>query len=144
MPSGKTHDIISAFAAPVVIVSSYLILNDPISTLLISTSFIFSSFMFNGDLDMKSRPYYRWSLFRFIWIPYIHLFKHRSIFTHGLIIGTIIRLIYLLIIPTYILFHYDYGILEIISKNYSICVFVGLECGSALHTISDYSPKIFS
>jgi len=98
--------------------------------------------MFNGDLDTNSKPYNRWWVFKMIWIPYQLMFNHRSIFTHGIIIGTIIRLIYIGILP--FLFFYFYKNLNILTElipiRYLIISFMGLELGNTIHTLSD---KIF-
>lgn len=50
--------------------------------------------MFGPDLDTQSVQYTRWSIFRFLWFPYKVVFAHRSRWSHGLIFGTAIRVIY--------------------------------------------------
>jgi len=141
MPNGKTHDKITFVIAPVVAGISYLITKDIKTTIIIFGCYLFASLMFNGDLDTNSRPYNRWWLFKMIWIPYQLMFTHRSIFTHGLIIGTIVRLLYLGLIPIIILL--VKGNLQLITSidlSMLLLIFIGLESGSAVHTISD---KIF-
>ena len=139
MPDCKTHDIITMITAPIIGVSSYLVTNDIKYTIIITLLFIFASFMFNGDLDIPSRPFNRWWLFKMIWIPYQVMFTHRSIFTHGLIIGTIVRILYLGIIPfSYLLFKGNLEVLLTIDIKLIISILVGLELGSAIHTVSDY------
>lgn len=135
MPSGKTHDKISIGFLPILLVILYFIEINMIGMIIISISFLFASFMFNGDLDLYSLPYKRWGPLKFIWKPYQNI-PHRSILSHGLIIGTIIRLVYLLFIPFLFVFfgHYDISFLYDIKTLY---ILIGLECGSALHTISD-------
>lgn len=138
MPNGKTHDIISITLSPVVAGVSYWITKDVKITGILLGLYLFSSFMFNGDLDTNSRPYNRWWLLKMIWIPYQLMFNHRSIFTHGLIIGTIVRLIYIGIIP-FILIYLKGNIqmIQSIDLNIILLTFIGLELGSAVHTISD-------
>ena len=141
MPNGKTHDKITFVIAPVVAGISYLITKDIKTTIIIFGCYLFASLMFNGDLDTNSRPYNRWWLFKMIWIPYQLMFTHRNIFTHGLIIGTIVRLLYLGLIPIIILL--VKGNLQLITSidlSMLLLIFIGLESGSAVHTISD---KIF-
>ena len=141
MPNCKTHDIITAATTPVVAYVSYKSTNNYEICAIITISYLFASLMFNGDLDIKSRPYNRWLFLKFIWIPYQTIFNHRSIFTHGLIIGTIIRLLYIGIIPLlFILIKGNFNIITQIPLNVLIMIFIGLELGSAVHTISD---KIF-
>jgi len=52
--------------------------------------------MFGPDLDTTSRQYSRWAIFKFLWAPYRRFFSHRSRFTHGLIFGALIRVVYFL------------------------------------------------
>ena len=141
MPNGKTHDAITFVLSPVIGGLSYWITKDLKTTSIILACYLFASLMFNGDLDTNSRPYNRWWLLKMIWIPYQLMFEHRSVFTHGLIIGTIIRILYLGLIPfLIILFKGELQVISNIPLNVMILSFVGLELGSALHTISD---KIF-
>lgn len=140
MPNGKTHDIITFIILPVICIGTYLHSNI-IITLIISSSYLFSSLMFNGDLDTNSRPYNRWWIFKMIWIPYQIIFYHRSVFTHGIIIGTLIRIIYVMIIPVIIIyFSFGYEIISNFINTYHwelIYILIGLEAGSSVHTISD-------
>lgn len=141
MPNGKTHDIITFATAPLVVGVSYYLTDNIKTTLILMFTYFFASFMFNGDLDTNSRPYNRWWVFKMIWIPYQLMFNHRSIFTHGLIIGTIVRIIYLILIPfLFLLFKGNIEVITHIPLNIIILLFIGLELGSAVHTISD---KIF-
>lgn len=50
--------------------------------------------MFGPDLDIQSRQYTRWGVFRIVWLPYRVVFRHRSRLSHGLLFGTLIRVIY--------------------------------------------------
>jgi uncharacterized metal-binding protein len=144
MPNGKTHDKITFIVAPIISVIAYYFMVDIKNTFILMFAYFFASLMFNGDLDTNSRPYNRWFIFKMIWIPYQLMFKHRSIFSHGLIIGTLIRIIYLSIIPIIIiLFKYEFNnIFVFINENTTLLIIsiIGLEIGSAIHTISD---KVF-
>jgi uncharacterized metal-binding protein len=146
MPNGRTHDKISLITTPIIGTTCFYISNYDIkTTMIILISHMFASFMFNGDLDMNSKPYNRWWLFKMIWIPYQIMFHHRSYFTHGIIIGTIIRIIYVGIIPLIIFVCYKWDItilFNMIKSNITIIIyiFVGLELGNSVHTLSD---KIF-
>lgn len=62
--------------------------------LLATGAMLFGGFMFGPDLDIQSRQYTRWGPFRFIWLPYRMLFRHRSRWSHGIIFGTLIRVVY--------------------------------------------------
>ena len=95
MPSGRTHDRITLWMLPFVVGTCYFIINDGELTLLFSGAFFFSGLMFGPDLDIHSIQFKRWGLFRLLWLPYQKLLHHRSWLSHGLIIGTVIRVIYL-------------------------------------------------
>jgi len=143
MPNGRTHDIITAVTTPIVSGVTYYICKDIKTTLIILGLFLFSSLMFNGDLDIDSRPYNRWWLLKMIWIPYQLMFEHRSIFTHGIIIGTIIRILYIGVIPFAICAFkgQTHIVTNMVTLHNMIIIFIGLELGSAIHSISD---KLFS
>src|SRR5687767_13587351 len=96
MPSGKVHDAITvALAAPVSLVA-YYVTGSWIASLICGAAFIFGGLMFGPDLDTISRPYARWGPARTIWLPYRYFFPHRSRFSHGLIFGALLRVVYLL------------------------------------------------
>lgn len=139
MPCGKTHDKISTITAPIVGIGTYLITSDIKITAILMSAYVFASLMFNGDLDTNSRPYNRWWLLKMIWIPYQLIFSHRSIWTHGLILGTVVRLVYVLAIPVLIVVIKGIEI-PVINWGVVIPVLIGLELGNLNHTLSD---KIF-
>jgi uncharacterized metal-binding protein len=61
----------------------------------VSGGFLFSGLMFGPDLDLYSFHYQRWGILRWLWRPYQKAIKHRSMWSHGPIIGTIGRILYL-------------------------------------------------
>ena len=154
MPKGKTHDKITINSAPFVGYAALLITKDIKLSLISFISYIFAGLMFSGDLDIDSKQKKRWLIFSFIWIPYSKIFKHRSFFTHGIFIATLIRLLYLeLWILLFISILHRYGVLNNLTpfkqleilKNYicsnkeqSIIIFFSLSFGSFIHSWSDY------
>lgn len=94
MPSGKTHDAITfILAAPTFVIAWGL--TGKLSLACMATgAMLFGGFMFGPDLDIQSRQYSRWGLFRFLWLPYRLIFRHRSRWSHGIIFGTLIRVLY--------------------------------------------------
>jgi uncharacterized metal-binding protein len=136
MSNAKVHDIVTLISCPLVIIISSLI---SIKVgIIIGISFLFSGFMFNGDLDIHSEVYKRWWIFKYLWYPY-RLFGHRSKWTHGFIIGTLIRIIWIGI-PFGILVYEIKGleyIIRIISKQEFLIILIGLELGSMSHSIVD-------
>ena len=157
MPSGRTHDRITLWMLPFIVGLCYLITRNGELTLLCSGGFFFSGLMFGPDLDICSIQFKRWGIFRYLWLPYQKLLHHRSFFSHGLIIGTIIRIIYLsvclfivsslLIAILQIIFGFDWNWQTFIIKQYNsvtteykkeaISLFFGLELGAMSHYISD-------
>ncbi len=61
----------------------------------VSGGFLFSGLIFGPDLDLYSFHYKRWGMLRWLWRPYQQAIKHRSIWSHGPIVGTIGRILYL-------------------------------------------------
>lgn len=98
MPSGKTHDKINI---SFLIIFSALLLLIGFDSLTYSmfyvVGYLFGTFLCGPDLDIKSNMYKRWKYLKFIWWPYRKAFPHRSIWTHGFLIGDVIRMVYLLL-----------------------------------------------
>lgn len=95
MPSGKTHDQLTWIGLPLSLLGSWLLSQDLLLSLLLGGSFVFAGLMFSGDLDVKSVQYKRWGWLRWIWIPYQRGISHRSPLSHGPVLGTLTRLLYL-------------------------------------------------
>jgi uncharacterized metal-binding protein len=54
--------------------------------------------MFGPDLDTRSVQIRRWGLLRWIWWPYRRVVPHRSRLSHGVLVGTFLRLVYLTVV----------------------------------------------
>jgi len=100
MPSGKTHDAITFLLASPTAAFSYAATKDFSISLVVTVAFLFGGLMFGPDLDTISRQYSRWSVFRKLWYPYRAFFKHRSRWSHGLVFGTLLRVVYFMGILT--------------------------------------------
>ncbi len=162
MPSGKTHDAITFLLVAPVFAASFAVTKEIPVSAVITVAFLFGGLMFGPDLDTKSCQYSRWSFFRFLWFPYQKVFKHRSRWSHGLVFGTLLRVIYFMGILTlvsflaaYIFATYTGGDLprlmefaqtwkqigEYINKNVGAYAlpssFIGLWLGAASHTFTD-------
>lgn len=94
MPSGKTHDAVTVILAAPTFVAAWGLTGSLWLALLATTAMLFGGFMFGPDLDIQSRQYTRWGVFRFLWLPYRMMFRHRSRWSHGIIFGTLIRVVY--------------------------------------------------
>lgn len=99
MPSGKTHDRLIVVSTPVVSLAGGFFgyqMGDVSIPIALTSAFLFGGFLFSPDLDCRSYPYYRWGWIRWLWVPYQNLIpRHRSVLSHGLIVGTALRLVYL-------------------------------------------------
>ena len=155
MPSGKTHDRITLWSLPLVAALTFGHTRSSNLTLLVSGAFLFGGLMFGPDLDTYSRQFQRWGWFRWIWMPYQNGLNHRSFLSHGPLVGTAVRLIYLvawigfLAIPSLILsqlwakdWTLEAAFLEMwrsLSIHYieAIALFIGLDLGAISHTFSD-------
>lgn len=133
-----------------------------IMTVVVVVGFLFGGLMFSGDLDIKSKVYKRWGIFRFIWIPYRKFVPHRSLLSHGIVTGMLFRLAYF----TFVIFLFflviffvlqflggissmfkplslkpeDYKAFDFLYKQAPLYIggfLVGVWAGAALHTISD-------
>lgn len=96
MPSGRTHDRITLLCLPLVAASTLAITQQYGPTLWVSAGFLLGGMMLGPDLDIHSVQYKRWGWLRWIWLPYRSLMKHRSPYSHGPIIGTVVRVLYLM------------------------------------------------
>jgi uncharacterized metal-binding protein len=94
MPSGKTHDAITIILASPTFLLAWGLTRNPVLSLLATVAMLFGGLMFGPDLDIQSRQYTRWGVFRFLWWPYKVMFRHRSRWSHGIIFGTLIRVVY--------------------------------------------------
>ena len=157
MPSGITHDRITLWILPWIAGATYALTRHGELTLIVSGSFLFSGLMFGPDLDIYSLQFKRWGMFRSIWLPYRKMFRHRSFFSHGIIIGTCIRVLYLFsilaLVAIFIIaiaqlfwgFEWNWQQFtierfKILTTKYlieTIAVFLGLELGAMSHSLSD-------
>jgi uncharacterized metal-binding protein len=94
MPSGRTHDAITIILAAPTFMAAWGLTANLMTAAIVTGAMLFGGFMFGPDLDIQSRQYTRWGVFRFLWFPYKKLFRHRSRWSHGLIFGTLIRVLY--------------------------------------------------
>ncbi len=97
MPNARTHDFITITTAAV---ATPLLLNSglpemgPVNTAVLVGSYLASGLLFSPDLDLRSASYRRWSLLRWIWIPYQRMVPHRSWISHSFVLGPLLRILY--------------------------------------------------
>lgn len=162
MPLGKTHDTVTFFlTAPVWAATWQFTSNISIATIVTAT-FLIGGLMFGPDLDTHSKQYTRWGIFKPFWYPYQKFFKHRSRWSHGLIFGTFLRVVYFMGVLTLMSFLVTFMVtiyqsndiphLFEFTKQWQIigeyarinlgeyvfyAIFAGLWFGAASHTITD-------
>ncbi len=98
MPSGRTHDRITWWTFPLTLGGTWLLSGRWDVTSAVGASYLFSGLMFGPDLDTRSVQIRRWGLLRWIWWPYRRFVPHRSRLSHGVLVGTFLRLVYLTIV----------------------------------------------
>src|SRR3954467_10886384 len=94
MPSGKTHDLVTLALAAPTFAAAWGLTGSLTLSAAATVAMIFGGLMFGPDLDIQSRQYTRWGVFRFLWFPYKAAFRHRSRWSHGIVFGTLIRVLY--------------------------------------------------
>jgi uncharacterized metal-binding protein len=147
MPGGKTHDMINIAVLIVVLaVLSYLTMwnvnemavkyLDIYTIAVFSLSYLFATFFLSPDLDIESKPYKRWKMFRILWWPYKVIFKHRG-FSHNPIIGPLSIVINLALIVALLLLlmgiELHKGHLRLI-----VVATIGMVLSMEVHIISDF------
>ncbi len=162
MPSGKTHDAVTFFFAAPVLVAAWKLTDSVSIAAVVAIAFLIGGLMFGPDLDTMSKQYTRWGFLRFLWYPYQVFFKHRSRWSHGLIFGTFLRVVYFIGVLTLLSFLFAYifavyygaalpNLIEYTKiwqqigefvrvncgENAFAAVFVGLWIGAASHTLTD-------
>ncbi len=162
MPSGKTHDAITFLLVAPTFAAAWKITGSAGSAAVVTFAFLFGGLMFGPDLDTMSKQYTRWGILRFFWYPYQSFFAHRSRWSHGLVFGTLLRVVYFMgaltlaaFVAVYFYAAYTGGDLPQIAEFTNVwrdfgesvranigeyflpSVFIGLWLGAASHTLTD-------
>jgi uncharacterized metal-binding protein len=163
MPSGQTHDRITLWILPVVTGWTLGQTRSSHLTLIVAGCFLFSGLMFGPDLDIqRSYHFQRWGWLRWLWLPYQKSVRHRSFLSHGPIIGTAVRVLYLsvwvIILATPVaviargVWEVDWSlsqlarmILRSLSQHSTewLAIFIGLELGAMGHYLSDWGGSAY-
>lgn len=145
MPSGKTHDYLTIVSSPLIIgVARSVFVASDFVCILVASGYLVGGLLLSPDLDIKSKPFYRWGLIRFIWWPYQKLAKHRSALSHGWLLASWIRYFYLilLIIVVYSLYSGTTDTaLNFVKQHYIFILWFGLGVwlGCLLHIVADHT-----
>jgi uncharacterized metal-binding protein len=168
MPSGRTHDSITLWCLPPIAFVGWQLTRDGTLVLILCGCFLFSGLMFGPDLDIYSQQYKRWLWLRWVWLPYRRSMSHRSVLSHGMIIGTVLRVAYVVTLvlsvmatayflwtvgqqlvgltPAWYLLFVPWldglllGIADSLRSYFGLWIagFIGLELGSVSHSLSDH------
>ncbi|PSB00784.1 metal-binding protein [Merismopedia glauca] len=157
MPSGRTHDRITLWTLPWVTLGTWFLTQASDAAIAVGGAFLFSGLMFGPDLDINSRQFQRWGCLRGLWIPYQKMLRHRSIWSHGLILGTMGRCLYLgfwltiIVLPGLALAAFlgipgwrstitaiSQHLLVIFGHKLCFSLLIGLELGAMSHSLSDW------
>ncbi|WP_310427242.1 metal-binding protein [Chamaesiphon sp. VAR_48_metabat_135_sub] len=157
MPSGRTHDRVTLWSLPLIAGGTLFTTARADLAFWVSGGFLFSGLIFGPDLDLYSFHYQRWGKLRWLWRPYQKAIKHRSIWSHGPIIGTVGRILYLslwlgLVGLFYLAINQLAGgqtytgkqllgmLKHSIESNFPVylALFCGLELGAMSHYLSDW------
>src|SRR5918998_6494490 len=164
MPSGKTHDMVTLVLAPPTFAAAWGLTGSVWLSAAATVAMLFGGLMFGPDLDIQSKQYTRWGPLRFLWFPYKAVFRHRSRWSHGIVFGTLIRVVYFAAVVTVVAWAGAYaraaflaggatpgwrevvqawGLVEATAAGYGVgpgaaaAVLAGLWWGAASHTLTD-------
>ena len=94
MAAGRDHDRATVLAAvPLALLIGFTL--GPLNALYAVLAFWIGGLWLSPDLDTQCRALQRWGPLQLIWWPYRWLIPHRSIWSHGPLLGTITRLLFL-------------------------------------------------
>jgi uncharacterized metal-binding protein len=166
MPSGRTHDSITLWGLPIVTGATWFYSENASMAIVVAGSYLFAGLMFGPDLDIYSQQYKRWGILRWLWLPYRKMLRHRSVYSHGFLLGTIGRILYVtLMVCTATLFcilgwsiglhlqgitTWDRTAIPLTTSAFApivqnlqthwqlwLAAFLGLETGAMSHSVSD-------
>jgi uncharacterized metal-binding protein len=97
MADGKTHDRVGLALIPLAVVAAVAVadrLQNPRLIWVGAIAYTLGITHLSPDIDLKSNPWRRWWILRWIWWGYQEACPHRG-FSHNIVIGTLSRVIYL-------------------------------------------------
>lgn len=98
MTTGTNHDKITCLAALGLGLATCTI--DPTLSAEVALGTLIGGLIISPDIDLiQSRCTQRWGWLGFIWIPYQKVIPHRCFLSHCVVIGTLVRILYL-VLPT--------------------------------------------
>ena len=138
MASGKNHDRAILLSTPII---GFIGVSHSLELGIVAASaHLLGGLYLSPDLDLVSRPYKRWGWLRWLWIPYQKLIPcHRHWLSHGVIVGSIVRLLYLaaLLLPLWVIFPGLQQVDWAITWGKAIAFLVGVELSALNHLLLD-------
>lgn len=143
MPGHKQHETIAFIAAAGL--GTAVGYSSGISYgLALGSGIVIHGLLLSNDLDVRSKPYRRWGVLRFIWWPYKRLIPHRHWLSHAPIVGTSLRILYMVLL-LYIVSSplHRFGFLFNMSGafdtsiQYFFTFFIGCVVEGTLHSLAD-------
>lgn len=98
MPNDETHLKASAAAYSLAALVMWHYSVDILTIIYGAIIFMFGAAYVSPDLDINSKPYRRWGVFRLLWKPYTDYVPHRGKLSHHIIIGPIALGVWLTVI----------------------------------------------
>ena len=149
MASGRNHDSATAlWSLPWGLVIA-LVLGWR-AGLIGAASFLIGGLWLSPDLDTRSLALRRWGALQWLWWPYRTLLPHRSFWSHGPMIGTLLRLLLLLgwgtlvmaLLPGRSIAELPQVLLQAVRRHPvpALAVVVSLEASVWLHLLLDGDP----
>ena len=115
-----------------------------------AASFLIGGLWLSPDLDTRSLALRRWGALQWLWWPYRTLLPHRSFWSHGPMIGTLLRLLLLLgwgtlvmaLLPGRSIAELPQVLLQAVRRHPvpALAVVVSLEASVWLHLLLDGDP----
>ncbi len=138
MASGRNHDRSILFTSPIVgiIGVSYSIELGIVA----ASAHLVGGLYLSPDLDLISKPFKRWGVLRVLWLPYQKLIPcHRHWLSHGVIVGSVVRLLYLaaFLLPLWFIFPGLQQVQWDITGEKLIAFFLGVELSALNHLLLD-------
>jgi uncharacterized metal-binding protein len=140
MASGRNHDRAITVTTPVILAAAIASGHADVG-LITSAAYYISGMYLSPDLDLISRPYKRWGLLRWLWLPYQKLIpRHRHWLSHGPVIGSLVRLFYLAALVSPLWFFFP-GLQQVqwsgVTAPNAMAFFCGVELSALNHLLLD-------
>jgi uncharacterized metal-binding protein len=97
MADGKTHDRVGLAVTPLVVIAAITAADrfqNPRLVWVGAIAYVIGITHLSPDIDLKSNPWRRWWILRWIWWGYQQAGSHRG-FSHNIGVGTLSRVVYL-------------------------------------------------